>query len=298
MRKTSGASSSKPLSPQWLSKVLLPKKSILAQGSTNCSVSIQTTDLCGNTIVTALAGPAASGTFTLSAIRSNSTTTQIFSATRQPGTYTDPFNISGLANGVDYTGIRASWVCGGTTITTDMAYAFKILGTYRHSQYNTPNEADATCQTGGTVNVCFTNNNCVYTTGTLPGTFASQTALNGSGQSLNHGLIQPEAFCQTHGFPPPTACQGIDIFRANQVRTPQCTGLGLSDTTVARNPNHPDLGCGDNVCLVGTPGGNILKTVTDRCPRCSNTQLDNFTTTDGRCTGIGDLGNFLTVKVP
>lgn len=66
----------------------------------------------------------------------------------------------------------------------------------------------------------------------------------------------------------------------------------LDNDTVAHNQGHPYLSCGDRVYIdtVGT------KTVTDYCPGCGNDQLDNFTT-DNRCTGVVDLGDFVTTKL-
>jgi hypothetical protein len=38
------------------------------------------------------------------------------------------------------------------------------------------------------------------------------------------------------------------------------------------------------------------KDITDLYPGCAVAQLDNFTT-DPRCSGIPDLGNFMTIKL-
>jgi hypothetical protein len=273
-----------------------------SSSSESCGVAVQSVNLCGNKIVTKLTGPSSNnGSFQLQVLNSAdpSTLVVIFSATRTPGTYTDPFNTSGLTAGVAYDTVEAVYVCGGVNHVDDFSYKFKILGVYRHSQYNTPHESDTTCQSGGTKSVCITDTNCNYSSGSLYSKFESQTALNGSGYSNNYGLIKPEAYCPSHGHPPPTFCLGLSVFRKNQTLKPACSGLSLSNFTVARKASNPDLGCGDKVCLMGagSGGANILKTVTDLCPGCSLTQLDNYTT-NGACTGIPDLGNFNTVKVP
>lgn len=60
---------------------------------------------------------------------------------------------------------------------------------------------------------------------------------------------------------------------------------------------HPHLNCGDQVLIVGlgaNPG--TIKTVTDLCPGCPETQLDNYTT-DSRCSDVLDLGNFVTIRL-
>ncbi|MEM2126572.1 MAG: hypothetical protein QXQ53_09285 [Candidatus Methanosuratincola sp.] len=48
------------------------------------------------------------------------------------------------------------------------------------------------------------------------------------------------------------------------------------------------------MALGGPPG--TVKTVTDLCPGCGEAQLDNYTD-DGRCSGITDLGNFVTIRL-
>jgi hypothetical protein len=147
--------------------------------------------------------------------------------------------------------------------------------------------------------VCLTDINCNYTSGSLYAKFNSRTFLNGSGYSLNYGIITVESYCPSHGHPPPTFCNGHHVYRQNSTVKPSCKGLPLNDTTVARNKNNTDLTCGDKVCIIGAGhgGGNLLKTVTDLCPACTLTQLDNYTT-DGTCGKINDLGQFSTVKVP
>ena len=70
---------------------------------------------------------------------------------------------------------------------------------------------------------------------------------------------------------------------------------GLDHTTVVISPGHPHLDCGDKICI--DPGGQELtKTATDKCPGCAEKQCDNYTT-DPRCTGITDLGDFNTLKL-
>jgi hypothetical protein len=290
------------LSPRTTSISTRQQPAAGSPGPPDCGVKIQSVNLCGNKIVTKLTGPSSNNDlFKLQVFNSAdpSTLVVILNATRTPGTYTDAFDISGLTAGVAYDTVEAVYVCGGVNNVDDFSYNFKILGNYRHSQYNTPHESDPTCQSGGTNSVCLTDNSCNYTTGSLFGTFNSQTWLNGSGYSINYGLIKPEAYCPSHGFPPPSACNGIHIYRKNQTLTPACSGLGLNNSTVARRASNPDLTCGNKVCIVGagSGGSNLLKTVTDLCPGCTLTQLDNYTT-NGACTGIPDLGNFKTVKVP
>ncbi len=67
----------------------------------------------------------------------------------------------------------------------------------------------------------------------------------------------------------------------------------LALAPVAVNPDdNRDLSCGDRVYIVGLG----VKTVTDRCPVCTPTQLDNYTTTPA-CSKVYDLGTYKTIKL-
>ena len=61
---------------------------------------------------------------------------------------------------------------------------------------------------------------------------------------------------------------------------------------MAVNLEHEDLACGDSVYIVGVG----VKTVTDRCPVCTFTDIDNYTTTPA-CYRVSDLGTFKTIKL-
>lgn len=85
---------------------------------------------------------------------------------------------------------------------------------------------------------------------------------------------------------------------------PQFTGgcgssYPVDNSTVAYNTSDANLGCGDQVLIVGLGGGTgTVKEVTDKCPICSTSQLDNYTT-QAACTigSFTDLGNFETIRV-
>ena len=59
-----------------------------------------------------------------------------------------------------------------------------------------------------------------------------------------------------------------------------------------RRLSDEHLSCGDSVYIVGVG----VKTVTDRCPDCTPTQLDNYTTASA-CHDVGHLGTFKTIKL-
>ena len=119
--------------------------------------------------------------------------------------------------------------------------------------------------------------------------------MNGSGVSINHGNVQKEAFCLSSQFNPPSDASGKS-FRGNVSNlTGNCnTNTGdLNVTTVAVEPSHPFLSCNDQV-YIDTIG---VKTVTDTGSGLVEKQFDNFTTSRAS-SGITDLGNFKTFKIP
>ena len=112
------------------------------------------------------------------------------------------------------------------------------------------------------------------------------TTGTGSGQSINYGGVQPEAYCPTKGVANP--------FRKNA--TIRGTLGALSDSTVAVCQNSELYVAGVRVFLRGLG----VKTVADRCPACCKdsgyAHLDNFTTNQA-CNGVGSLPNALTIRL-
>jgi hypothetical protein len=204
---------------------------------------------------------------------------------RSSGNYNETFDINNLSRG-EYTGVKATWNVGQGSSSGEFNYHMMVLGVYRHSQYNTP--AENTCA-GGSTKAYITNAQCQFTQTTLIASFMSQVNLNGSGRSINFGDVKREFFCvRQPGAPADAAGRS---FRQEAI-TAACGGGALNNMTVARMPSHPDLGCNDQVFI----HQNGVKTVTDLCPVCPADQLDNYTT-DNRCAGIADLGNFMTIKI-
>jgi hypothetical protein len=143
-----------------------------------------------------------------------------------------------------------------------------------------------------TYDVYITDIHCNFTTSSFRSTFANQVNLNGSGVSINHGNVHKEEYCLNHPNAPADAAW--KAFRAGVTFSGSCFGNtgALGNDTVAVNPDHTHLKCGDTVYLdsVGE------KTVTDYCPDCSENQLDNFTTSNA-CSGITDIGNLKTIQI-
>jgi hypothetical protein len=217
----------------------------------------------------------------------------LFDGIRSSGTYTFSFDPQHLPEG-QYSQVKAVWTVNGSAKMASRAVAFRVLGSYRHSQYNVPDESTCNPALG---QGWITTSACVFKPAVprLRTLFMMQASLNGSGHSINFGDVRREAECiKAKHNPPPGATD--HSFRPGMV-TPTCTGETLSDSTVARNPHHRFLDCGDEVLIVGL-GGRVgtVKTVTDECPVCGETQLDNFTTKKA-CSKVGDLGRYVTIRL-
>jgi hypothetical protein len=220
--------------------------------------------------------------------------TTLFQGVKSGGTYIFSFGAQGLPPLRQYGQVRATWTLNGNANGDSKDVAFFTLGTYRHSQYNTPSEADPTCQSDLRP-VYITDGQCNFSPATLLAKFVSQVNINGSGRSIHFGSLKREETCLKQKTAPNGSQE--KSFRQIDVITPACTSMVVDGTTVARKREHPYLNCGDQVLIVGLGGGaGAIKTVTDLCPKCPETQLDNYTT-DGRCALIPDLGRFVTIRL-
>ncbi len=77
----------------------------------------------------------------------DATTFNLANESRAGGEYTDDFNFTTMPLKT-FVRIRIRWGSGAQLCekTQDLPVPFQNLGIYRHSQYNTPSEGDATCQ--------------------------------------------------------------------------------------------------------------------------------------------------------
>jgi Domain of unknown function (DUF4157) len=229
-----------------------------------------------------------SGNLTLELVKTGAPSHTILSGvTRSAGETTESFNIPKLAVG-EFHQLRATWSMGGNNYTSTFPMAIRVLGVFRHSQYNIPSESSC----GGTaVPAYITDSACHFVPTTLMSGFVDQVNLNGSGVSTAHGNLVREAHCLTRPGHPANAAERS--FRTTAAFHGGCGGA-LNNTTVANCRTRPDLGCNDQVLIQG----HGVKTVTDYCPACcGHNQLDNFTTATA-CAGIIDLGSFMTIKLP
>lgn len=262
---------------------------------TALQVQITTVNLTSDQVSITLNGPSGT-TGTLQVVWNGpSGNSDIANTNEGLGSFTFNPPLSNLVTG-QYTGVIASWNGVSDVYNT----SFYALGNWRHSQYNTPNEAG--CVQAGAGAYLVNSTTCAYQSGTLKSDFISQSWLNGSGITIGayygYSTEQNAAYCVAHNYLPSDA-NGKSFAFVPQF-TPGCgSGYSLNNSTVAYNTSDANVGCGDQVLIVGLNGGaGTVKTVTDYCPACSASQLDNYTTQAACAIGsFSDLGNFETIRV-
>ena len=247
------------------------------------SVSITNADIVSDDITVFLSpSNIPSGNLTVKAVMSSGSTVTLFSGPKNPGTHSFLFKAnqsSSLTTGA-YSSVTATWQAGQGQRTE----SFDYLGVWRHSQYNTPNEAGCV---GSPTDAYITNNSCQWNATTLKSDFIGQAWLNGSGITNSNGPVQVEDWCFTNSTPP----GDVDENAFRDVVTIVAPEGPLNNSTLAQGDNKP-FGWGASI-LIRTIG---TKTVTDLCDECTGLQqLDNYTT-DAACVpgSIPDLGDFET----
>jgi hypothetical protein len=197
------------------------------------------------------------------------------------GTYTMSFRPNDIPEG-SYTQVRAVWT-PGVTVSNTRPVQFRALGLYRHSQYNTPHESACT---GGPTSAFFEfapQGGCAFWLGSLKSDFANQVRLNGSGLGEQQGPLQL-----------PWGCLPFGEYSFRPVSQISGSHGPVNTSTVAVRPGHPHLTWGNRVLIVGVG----IKTITDTCPACSETQLDNYSASVAcSSNAVGDLGFFKTIRL-
>lgn len=247
------------------------------------TVSVTNADIVADQIAVSLAPAQLSGNLVIRV-----GTAQVFSGQRSAGNYTFSFNRNSLPS-ASYSSVIAEWTTPNGVRSGSRPVGFTVLGQWRHSQYNSPNESACTAAPAPAF---VTNPSCVFTATNLKADFISQSWLNGSGITINFGSEQNEDSCLRSGTPPANASGRS--FRPQSI-VPSCrAGYSVNNGTVAAGDNS-GLNCGDQVLIVGVG----VKTVTDRCPLCTGkSQLDNYTTQAACSPGtIPDLGTFQTIRL-
>jgi len=214
----------------------------------------------------------------------------IANTTEGPGTYTFNPPLGTLVTG-QYTGVTAQWLGVTNTLNT----SFDVLGSYLHTQYNTPAESQCSGASSGAY-LTPGPSACAWNNVNLVQQFITQAWINGSGITNNYGACQEYlAGCSA----PPGGNQ--NYFREVTSVTPGCSSPNnfLSSTSIAIDvfsSNHP-LKCGDQVLIVGLGSGvGTVKTATDSCPACNGAaHVDDYSTSNA-CS-LGTLGNFQTIRI-
>jgi hypothetical protein len=214
-----------------------------------------------------------------------------------PGAQTVPFNPEEIPKG-DYVSIKAIWSGAEDT----MPYRFRVLGKYRHTLYNTPRESECI---GGEARVILlsvprTGQTCREIEKTINSIFQDKVELNGSGLSINHGIIQLEYDC------PKTAPNFRDSGKYRQKTAPVgANGSQVNDTTVAIREGRDQLQLGARLLILSGGIGEV-KTAVDKCPDCiagpnddgQEGHVDNYSSSITRCNRVVvDYGNFKTIEL-
>lgn len=207
------------------------------------------------------------------------------------GSFNENFHFASMPEGV-FTSVDMVFTPdgGGDPVNDSLPARFQNLGMTRHSIYNVPDESDPTCQQGGKVNINVSNgpdshDNCTSVTDEIFVKFKRSMDRNGTGKSIDNGLIGREYLCAT--MPEPK-------YRRKTAVTGSCN-TPLDTSSVAADIAGGQLACGDAICI--DPGGRKLrKVVRDKCPQCQDGHhIDNFTGPGG-CGPAADFGNFITIK--
>ena len=238
------------------------------------TVAVLAADVVRDQIVVSLEPTGITGTLEVALM--GGSTHVITTRTASGGTHTLSFEISSVPIGT-YTGVRATWSMPGYTASDTKTYWFSALGNYTHTIYNTPTEAGCT----GSPDAAYISSvshdahgtpMCAFAPTTMKADFISQANLNGSGISLSHGTIEREKLCRPHSNFPVDGTN--NTFRGfSSVRGHCDTRIG-NDTVAVDFEVNSDLSCGDRIYIIGLG----VKTVTDRCPDCGPTGIDNYTT--------------------
>jgi hypothetical protein len=179
------------------------------------------------------------------------------------------------------------------------------LGLTRFSQYNTPYESQ--CSGGSQRMYVFDRSSCTYISTQMNSDFVIQTALNGTGMSVDYGLLKPigatnaRKLCK--GKLPPEASTANTLVRVAAV-TGSCNTAITANHSVATYPNpndasaNPLLVCHDSLNLDQADNTTVYtRVVADNCPACiGGNHIDSYTDNQA-CEAhgaIGDLGNFYT----
>ena len=226
---------------------------------------------------------------------------QYGSAAVGAGSYTATMNRASIPADT-YTSVKATWNLSSAGAFGNLGIKWKVLGTIRHSQYNTPYETSCT---GASANAWILNpSGCVFTPISLRSDFSSQVYINGTGVSNQYGVVKFTPGTKNNCSYPSGSDDSNTFLQVGSI-TGSCNRV-LDSSSVATNPNPvtdiTTFGCGDNLSLVTSSNAQqALKFPQDYCPGCNagfngtNGHIDDYSTSTA-CSGksVGDYGNFWT----
>jgi hypothetical protein len=188
-----------------------------------------------------------------------------------------------------YSSVTAIWNYSSipAEVTFNLTRSWLVLGMIRHSQYNTPHES--ACSASPQTAWVF-NGGCTFTQVSLKSDFVSQTYINGTGVSLDNGILRYSTSCTNY----PSGANSQNSFLTVSSITGACNTTLVGGVSVATYPS-PNVGnpygCGDNILLVTSSNTNeALKDVADYCPACSsqfygtNGHIDDYSSSQA-CSG-------------
>ncbi len=255
-------------------------------------VDIVNADVTTDTIQLCLEPRGVSGTLTLELIDPDSHIIRSEVRVGSTGTLTETFDINNLAVG-EYQKVKATWDVGGVTAEDKFDYHIKVLGMYNHTRYNTPTEEFCS---GSNMTFSYIDGpgfDCrvveceeeYWHEGTALSEWLLEVEQNGSGYSSTLGYVTIEGFCSRPG--------ATYRFRKVPHPCPKCGGTLTVNSSVAVQPNHPDLPCGAEV-YVDTIG---MVTVQDIGGGVQREQLDHYAGTSGCNSEGGSIGQRMTIRI-
>lgn len=258
--------------------------------NTCAGVVIESADITEGTdgkIVISLGG-AASSTLTLELLGNDDTVTTddhtIRSVTKSSGAdQEETFDIDNLATG-EYKKVKITW--NGETDEYD--YHIYVLGDYKHTCYNTPDESEGDCEGTNShfswvAGTCAVTSCSGWTDVVCEDPWLTEVAENGSGKSVGDGIVSRE-----------WVCTGNTYDRMRKTGTPcSSSGKPITVSDVAIKSSHAVLSLGDTVFVKGNGTFDVL----DYGGVLVEAQLDHYSgvTPCNDCTPLGD--SIMTVKI-
>lgn len=228
----------------------------------------------------------------------NPQTQTIREATRNSGTYHETFDTPNLQSVMEHKQVKATWTVNGVNSNDLYDHHIKVLGTYSHTRYHTPQESAADCGTD-TEEFAYTIGKCGGATdqwysGTARSLWLEAVELEGDGFHSTLGFMTMEEY---YSGPPDIE---YHLRQVSDGPCSACSGMSLiaNGTVAIMEGQHPaGLECGDTVFIHSLGGGTGgTRTVTDTGSGVGETQLDHYNGLGGCGQGTG-LGNSMTVKI-